>query len=163
MSGIRQDVVQAFIGFVDHDSNLYLSEEETQDQRRSSVRPPHPFLAQKKAFTMGGTSVCAPANAKTIFAEGVSTTKPQGLLVFKVRPEIRLRPLRPDSNKTSTSTAEKRYSPHFAHLRFIVRREQRGSIFQSIHDTAMRSRHFLKDEHEVHTWSCAFCMAAAYS
>src|SRR5215216_6304153 len=116
---------------------------------RISVAPPYArhlhALLQKKAFTMGGTSVCAPANAKTIFAEGVSTTKPQGLLVLKGRPEIRLRPLRPDINKTSTPTAEKRYSPHFAHLCFIVRREQRGSIFQSIHDTEIRSRHFLKD------------------
>jgi hypothetical protein len=54
MSGIRQDVVQAFIGFVDHDSNLYLREEETQYQRRSSVRPPHPCLAQKKGLHHGG-------------------------------------------------------------------------------------------------------------
>src|SRR5512132_1216810 len=54
MSGIRQDVVQAFIGFVDHDSNLYLSEEKTQDQCRSSVRPPHPFLAPKKGLHHGG-------------------------------------------------------------------------------------------------------------
>src|SRR5688500_8252534 len=112
---------------------------------------------------MGGTSVCAPANAKTIFAEGASTTKPQGRLAFKVRPDRRVRPIRPDSNKTSTPIAEKRYSPHFAHLCFIVRREPRGSIFQSIHDPEIRSRHFLKDEHEVHTWSCAFCVAAAYS
>jgi hypothetical protein len=69
---------------------------------------------------MGGTSVCAPANAKTIFAEGVSTTKPQGRLVFTVRPAIRVRPVRPDSNKTSTPPAEKRYSPHFV-LRALLR------------------------------------------
>jgi hypothetical protein len=40
--------------------------------------------------------------------------------VFTGRPEIRLRPVRPDSNKTSTSTAEKRYSPHFAHRALLL-------------------------------------------
>jgi hypothetical protein len=40
--------------FVYHHSKLYLSYEETQYQRRSSVRPPHPFLAQKKGLKHGG-------------------------------------------------------------------------------------------------------------